>query len=196
MSTYTENDDAFSDHMKWTSIFAAGQSVGIGVCPACLQAAHFNLTEKFLRYRFGLIKQSEFSEVDLWVLGYRAWEEAVAPWLPHLSAFLAGGVSERAGADFGVGADSDGGAGSVIHLAADGGSRAGDVSKVAGGGLLINEGDMLFANCSFIANKNMNMQDPTADEQDVCAFGAATQAIFDKYSAAICTACGGHGTCI
>ena len=59
MSTYTENDDAFRDHMKWISWFVAGQSVGVGVCPVCLHDAHFNVTDEFLDYRFGLIQQSQ-----------------------------------------------------------------------------------------------------------------------------------------
>ena len=88
MSTYTENDGAFSDHVKWASWFGSGQNIGIGVCPACLHDAHFNTSKAFLDYRFDLINQNQFGEIDVWVLGYRDWKGALAPWLQHLSAFI------------------------------------------------------------------------------------------------------------
>jgi hypothetical protein len=90
MSTYTENDGAFGDYVKWTSWFGSGQNIGIGVCPACLHDAHFNTSKAFLDYRFDLINQNQFSEIDVWVLGYRDWKGALAPWLQHLSAFISG----------------------------------------------------------------------------------------------------------
>ena len=90
MSTYTENDAKFHDHVLYTSWFMKRQNVGFGVCPACLHDAHFTPNATFIEYRFDLIAQSGFSEVDVWVLGYRAWKEALAPWLPHLKNFLSG----------------------------------------------------------------------------------------------------------
>jgi hypothetical protein len=56
----------------------------------CLHDAHFIPSAQFLDFRFGLIRQHGFDEVDVWVLGYRAWKTALAPELPHLAAFLAG----------------------------------------------------------------------------------------------------------
>lgn len=68
----------------------------------------------------------------------------------------------------------------------------------AGAGLLLNEGDMLLRNCSFESNKNLNLppDKQQSQEQDVCAFGATARAIFGHLSPAICSTCGGQGTCI
>ena len=83
---------------------------------------------------------------------------------------------------------------------ASGGGGGGSGSAASGAGLLLNEGDMLFRNCTFDSNMNMlhvlQRSKPTGGnigaEQDVCAFGATAQAIFGHFSSAICTACGGQ----
>ena len=83
---------------------------------------------------------------------------------------------------------------------ASGGGGGGSGSAASGAGLLLNEGDMLFRNCTFDSNMNMlhvlQRSKPTGGnigaEQDVCAFGATAQAIFGHFSSAICTACGGR----
>ena len=74
--------------------------------------------------------------------------------------------------------------------------RAGAATALLGAGLLINEGEVLFHACSFQGNTNGKLGEGKAREQDVCAFGASAQAIFDKYSPAVCTARGGQGTCM
>ena len=69
---------------------------------------------------------------------------------------------------------------------ADGASHGG-----RGAGILINEGTLIFAMSAFSANV-----DAGGAEDDVCAFGAGTAALFKpEEKPAACGACAGRGTC-
>ena len=88
MSTYTDINSKFKDHVLYASWFAKRQSVGFGICPTCLQDAGITPNASFLDYRFDLIAAEGFSEVDVWVLGYKTWKDALSPWMGHLKRFL------------------------------------------------------------------------------------------------------------
>lgn len=71
----------------------------------------------------------------------------------------------------------------------------GEPVEAHGAGVLIVEGELLFDGCHFADNHNRNL--PAPDEDDVCAFGKATTAIFKAGERpATCSACGGAGTCV
>lgn len=75
----------------------------------------------------------------------------------------------------------------------DGGAR---IPGAKAAGVLVYEGELLFDACHFAGNHNRNLEAPD-DEDDVCAFGAQTTALFKAgEKPAACSACGGAGACV
>ena len=114
------------------------------------------------------------------------------------SSFIGNVVFDGGGAALAFGSDPTGAAppalaASVVHnvtfegnALADGASHGG-----RGAGILINEGTLIFAMSAFSANV-----DAGGAEDDVCAYGAGTAALFKpEEKPAACGACAGRGTC-